>query len=247
MALIGYSLIDGAASASTVSFIVTLDPWDERTTPETGLRGIITGLMARFHQIPDAQIFAFPVPSIPGVGLVGGFDMQLQDRSGGGIANLSKAADALVDGGNQQPTLMRVNSSLRASVPQLYVDVDRDKVKQMGISLQTVFSTLQTYLGSAYANDFNEFGADLPGQPAGGGRHPLGPLGYRQAPHGNERRANHPDGLRGQGGGPRRARLDRPLQPLPERLDQGQRRAGDQLWPVAGHHRRGQESGAPGP
>jgi len=158
VALIGYSLIDGAASSSTVSFIVTLDPWDDRTTKETSLRGIIMGLMGRFQQIPDAQIFAFPVPSIPGVGLVGGFDMQLQDRAGGGIANLSKAANALVDAGNEQPTLMRVNSGLRATVPQLYVDVDRDKVKQMGISLQTVFNTLQTYLGSAYANDFNEFG-----------------------------------------------------------------------------------------
>ena len=62
VALIGYFLIDGAASSSTVSFIVVLDPWDERATPETSLRGVITGLMAQFQEIPDAQIFAFPVP-----------------------------------------------------------------------------------------------------------------------------------------------------------------------------------------
>lgn len=158
VALIGYSLIDGAASSSTVSFIVVLDPWDERTTPETSLRGVIMGLMAQFQEIPDAQIFAFPVPSIPGVGLVGGFDMQLQDRSGGDITGLAQAADALVAAANQDPSLTRVSSGLRANVPQLYVDVDREKVKQMGISLQTVFGTLQTYLGSVYANDFNEFG-----------------------------------------------------------------------------------------
>ena len=158
VALIGYSLIDGAASSSTVSFIVVLDPWDERATPETSLRGVIMGLMAQFQEIPDAQIFAFPVPSIPGVGLVGGFDMQLQDRSGGDITGLAKAADALVAAANQDPSLTRVSSGLRANVPQLYVDVDREKVKQMGISLQTVFGTLQTYLGSVYANDFNEFG-----------------------------------------------------------------------------------------
>lgn len=114
--------------------------------------------MAQFQEIPDAQIFAFPVPSIPGVGLVGGFDMQLQDRSGGDITGLAKAADALVAAANQDPSLTRVSSGLRANVPQLYVDVDREKVKQMGISLQTVFGTLQTYLGSVYANDFNEFG-----------------------------------------------------------------------------------------
>lgn len=154
----GYSLIDSAASSSVMSYIVILDPWDERTESETSLRGILGSLMERFRAYPEAQILAFPVPSIPGVGLVGGFDMQLQDRSGAGLDSLAKAADALVRAANEQPQLSNVNSGLRTSVPQLFVDVDRDKVKQMGLSLQSVFDTLQTYLGSAYANDFNQFG-----------------------------------------------------------------------------------------
>ncbi|MEM9803312.1 MAG: efflux RND transporter permease subunit, partial [Planctomycetota bacterium] len=156
--IIGYSLIDGAALASTVSYVVVLDPWEERTEPETSLRGILGSLNARFYGIAEAQAFAFPVPSIPGVGLVGGFDMQLQDRAGAGFGALAQATEAVVGAANAQPMLSGVNSSFRPVVPRLFVDVDREKVKTMGISLQSVFDTLQTYLGSAYANDFNRFG-----------------------------------------------------------------------------------------
>jgi len=156
--ILGFSLIDGAASSSVASHVVVLDPWSRRSTPETGLRGVLRGLMGRFRQIPEARILAFPTPSIPGVGLVGGFDMQLQDRGGVGMEALAQAAQALVDAAGAQPDLERVSSGLRASVPYLYVDVDREKVKQMGMSLQDVFDALQTNFGSAYANDFNRFG-----------------------------------------------------------------------------------------
>ncbi|MCA8965258.1 MAG: multidrug efflux RND transporter permease subunit [Planctomycetes bacterium] len=153
----GYSLIDGAANPSVASYIVVTDPWHERTTPQTSLRGMLRSVMGRFREIPDARIFAFPVPSIPGVGLVSGFDMQLQDRGGNGIEALGVAADALAEAANNQPAIEGASSGLRAGVPQLFVDVNRDKVKQMGLSLQTVFDALQTYLGSSYANDFNRF------------------------------------------------------------------------------------------
>ncbi len=156
--IIGYSLLDGAANSAVVSYIVILEPWDERTDEETSLNGILAGLMRRFRGIPEARTFAFPVPSIPGVGLVGGFDMQLQDRAGNGIEALAQAAEALVQAGNSQAALTGVNSGLRTTVPRLFVDIDREKAKRMGISLQTVFDTLQMNLGSAYANDFNQFG-----------------------------------------------------------------------------------------
>ncbi|MEM9378532.1 MAG: multidrug efflux RND transporter permease subunit [Planctomycetota bacterium] len=154
----GYSLIDSAALSSVVSYIVVLEPWDDRQTPETSLRGILGSLNGRLRAMPQTRAFAFPVPSIPGVGLVGGFDMQLQDRGGAGIDALAQAAEAMVVAANGQAALDGVNSGLRATVPRLFVDIDREKVKQLGISLQTVFDTLQTNLGSAYANDFNQFG-----------------------------------------------------------------------------------------
>ncbi len=157
IAMPGFSMIDGAINPNVCSYIIVFDHWDERTTDENSLRGILTGFNRRAAAIEEARVVAFPVPSIPGVGFAGGFDLQLQDRSGLGVQALQEAADTVVDEANADGGVERLSSGLRSSVPSLWVDVDREKVKKMGLSLQTVFSTLQTYLGSAYANDFNAF------------------------------------------------------------------------------------------
>jgi len=156
-AIPGFSMVDGSVNPNLASYIVVLDPWDERTTPETSLRHILMSFNGRARAIKEAEVFGFPVPSIPGVGLVGGFDMQLQDRSGAGIVALQQASDAVVAAAKAQSSLKQIRSGLTSSVPSLWVDIDRDKVKQMGLSLGAVFDAMQTYLGSSYANDFNEF------------------------------------------------------------------------------------------
>lgn len=159
LAITGYSIIDNSAASNTAFFIVTFKPWDERKTPELSQKAIIGNLNARLYGVFDKGIsFAFPMPSLPGVGTAGGFTYMLQDRGGAGLEALQNVGREFVDAGNAQSGLSRVNMSFRASVPQLLVDIDREQVMRSGTPLNSVFDTLQMYLGSAYVNDFSQFG-----------------------------------------------------------------------------------------
>ncbi|MEM1013290.1 MAG: multidrug efflux RND transporter permease subunit [Planctomycetota bacterium] len=151
----GYSLIDGVANPNVASYIMTLEHWDDRdrTQPQ-----ILRELQGKLATVIDGFAFAFPTPPIPGLGTSGGFDMQLQDRAGVGVETLQNVAFNLAADANTQSNITGANSSFRANVPQLFVDVDREKVQQLGLRLSDVFGTLQTNLGSSYANDFNAFG-----------------------------------------------------------------------------------------
>lgn len=153
----GFSLLDNVANPNVASYIISLEPWDERESPELRQDGILASLQGQFYGIQEAIAFAFATPPIPGVGLAGGFDMQVQDRGGVGVDALQSAAFDLANAAGTQSGVVGVNSSFRASVPQLFVDVDRDKVKRLGLSMGEVFATLQTSLGGSYANDFNAF------------------------------------------------------------------------------------------
>ncbi len=136
----------------------TLEPFDERETDEEYGLAIAGALNAQFSSIEDAFVAVFPPPSVQGLGSVGGFKMQLEDRAGLGEAELFSAAQALLGRAYQAPQLAGVFSGFQINVPQLSVDVDRERVKQQGISLTDLFQTMQTYLGSVYVNDFNRFG-----------------------------------------------------------------------------------------
>jgi len=103
-------------------------------------------------------VFAFLPPAIPGLGVAGGFQMQLQDRGGIGLQELNAMLREVLEAGNAQRGLKGLNSTFRVEVPQLFAEVDRTKAKKLGIPLSEVFNTLQAYLGSAYVNDFNKFG-----------------------------------------------------------------------------------------
>ncbi|MFG0257166.1 MAG: efflux RND transporter permease subunit [Phycisphaerales bacterium JB043] len=153
----GYSLLDGVANPNVASYIITLDPWDERNSASLHQSAIARRLQQRLAAIQEAVVFAFEIPPIPGVGLSGGFDMQVQDRGGLGVQALQRTAFELAQAANTQSGVTRVNSSFRATVPQLHIDIDRDKVKQLGLSMQSVFDTLQINLGGSYANDFDTF------------------------------------------------------------------------------------------
>jgi HAE1 family hydrophobic/amphiphilic exporter-1 len=154
----GYSLLDAVVTPNSGAVFVTLDPWDERTSADLQVDAILRRLSAQMAQIQAAIVFPFNPPPIQGLGTAGGFEYQLQDRAGAGIQLLESVAGDLVYEGNADPVLTRMNSSMRASVPQLYIDVDRVKAKTLGVPLSEVFSTLQAFLGSAYVNDFNIFG-----------------------------------------------------------------------------------------
>ena len=154
----GYSLLDTVVSPNAGAFWVVLNHWDERSTPETQIQAIVDTLNRRFFAIDGAMVFATRPPPIQGLGATGGFQMELQDVGGTGLELLQQVAYDLVDQGRQNPVLTSMNTTFRAGVPQLFLEVDREKAKRLDVPLSVIFDTLQANLGSAYINDFNLFG-----------------------------------------------------------------------------------------
>jgi HAE1 family hydrophobic/amphiphilic exporter-1 len=154
----GYSLLDGVVTPNAGAVWVVLDHWDDRQSEETQIQAIVDSLNRRFAGIKSAVVFAVRPPPIKGLGTVGGFEMQVQDRGGTGLQLLQQSTLDLVGEGRKHPALTALNTTFRAGVPQIYVDVDRVKAKRQGIPLSVIFNTLQANLGSAYVNDFNLFG-----------------------------------------------------------------------------------------
>ncbi len=155
----GYSILDSVASSNMGFNVVVLKHWDERAgDPKKSMGAILAHLRREFNKIQAAVVVAFPTPALPGLGVTGGFDFMLQDRAGVGLVQLEKMANELVNDGNAQQGLTALYTGFRASVPQIFVEVDRTKVKTLGIPLSSVFNTMQAYLGSSYVNDFNKFG-----------------------------------------------------------------------------------------
>ncbi len=156
--IVGYSIIDGANLSNVAMSFIVMDPWDERTEPQLSQEAIVGRVQMGLLGIQEAIGFTFVPPAINGLGVSGGFQMQLQDRMGVGFDTLQAMADELVVDGDAQAGLQRLNTTFRSRVPQMFADVDRTKVKALGVPLSDVFGTLQAALGSAYVNDFNRFG-----------------------------------------------------------------------------------------
>ncbi|MFN6558652.1 MAG: efflux RND transporter permease subunit [Nostoc sp. ChiSLP01] len=145
----------GSTANSGIIF-TTLKSWDERSRPDQSVQAIIGKLQGKLSSIPEARIFAVNPPPIQGLGNFGGFVFQLQDRRGNtGLENLVQSMGQLLGRANQTPGLQAVFSTFAADTPQLLVEVDRNKAKSLQVSIDDVFSTLQTALGSQYVNDFN--------------------------------------------------------------------------------------------
>ena len=156
--LAGLSPISLTASPNAGTIFVILDDFDERL--KKGLTGnvVLGNLRQRCAGIQEAFVGVFPPPAVNGLGIVGGFKMQVQDRAGAGLDALQAATFQLMGAANKSTNLQGVITSFRSGVPQLMVDVDRTKAKTMGVPLSEIFDTLQIYLGSLYVNDFNLFG-----------------------------------------------------------------------------------------
>jgi hydrophobe/amphiphile efflux-1 (HAE1) family protein len=151
--------INGFVNAPNAGIVFfTLKPFDERHGKEQYGLNIAEALNAKFGSIQDAFVAVFPPPPVNGLGTVGGFKLELEDRAGLGEAALNDATQALLGRAYQTPSLAGLFSAYRINVPQLEVEVDREKVKREGIVLTDLFQTMQAYLGSVYVNDFNKFG-----------------------------------------------------------------------------------------
>jgi multidrug efflux pump len=157
-AIIGFSLLTRVTAPNNGFYFVGLKPWRERHEGMDA-RSIVNRLNARFREeIPEAFVLAVMPPSIPGLGSQGGFTFWLQDRTGGTIGGLDANLQKFLTDARKRPELAGVTSPFSAAVPQVYVEVDRDKVLKEGIALTDVYQTMQTFLGGLYVNQFNRFG-----------------------------------------------------------------------------------------
>jgi multidrug efflux pump len=151
--------INGFVNSPNAGIIfLILDDAENRGGPGMYGAEIAGALNQKFAGIQDAFVAVFPPPPVPGMGSIGGFKLQLEDRASLGEGELFQATQALLGKAYQTPGLADLFSSFQINVPQLVVDVDRDKAKRQGIALTDLFQTMQIYLGSAYVNDFNQLG-----------------------------------------------------------------------------------------
>src|ERR1700676_3529331 len=136
----------------------TLKPFEERTAPGASAAGIAGALNQKFAAIQDAYIAIFPPPPVQGLGTIGGFRLQVEDRGSAGFEELYKQTQNHIAKGHATPGLAGLFSSFQINVPQIRADGDREKAKSQGVDVQNLYDTMQIYLGSLYANDFNRFG-----------------------------------------------------------------------------------------
>ena len=155
----GFSLLSNTSASYSGFYFLQLEPWEDRKTLELSANGLMRSLNQKLRtEIPEAIAFAFGPPAIPGLGTAGGFTFMLQDRSGGSIQQLSDTLDKLTQAARKRPEIASLVSTFRPTVPQLFVDVDQDRVLKQGLQFGEVYQTLQAFLGGAYVNQFNRFG-----------------------------------------------------------------------------------------
>lgn len=154
----GFSLVDGASSSNAGMMFITFKHWDERPEAAQHQNAMLMQINRRLAAIGDGLVFAFPMPSLPGLGTSSGFTYMLQDKQGAGLTALQQASYQIMADGNSQSGLQGVRSTFRSTSPQLRVNIDREQVKQRGIALSDVHNTLSVAMGSGYVNDFTQFG-----------------------------------------------------------------------------------------
>ena len=155
----GLGILTNSFSPEFASFFCKLTPWEERKSKELHVSGITQTLRRSLAGIPGAVIFPFTPPTIPGFGAAGGFNFLLQDRSGTmSVAELGKQTQVFLDAARKRPELANLFTSFNPQVPQVGVELDREKARALGVPINDVFAALSASMGGAYVNDFNRFG-----------------------------------------------------------------------------------------
>ncbi len=156
--VIGFSLLSLVQTTYNAFFFVTLEEWDKRTKPEEQYQAIRVRLNKELANITDGIAFSFPPPAIPGIGTSGGFTFVLEDRAGRDIDFLSRNLNTFLAAARKRPEIAQLTTTFLPSVPQIFVNVDRDKALKQGIDLSQIYQTLQTFMGGFFVNYFNRFG-----------------------------------------------------------------------------------------
>ncbi len=158
MAVPGYSILNSAQASNNSLLIVSLKPWAERRTPELRQPAVLAALNRKFAAVIEANVVAFGMPVIQGIGTTGGFAFVVEDTVGTYPERLQEALNALCAKANGHPALARVFSTFSANVPQVFVAIDREKAFKLGVALSDLNTTLQGLTGYTYVNDFNRYG-----------------------------------------------------------------------------------------
>jgi hydrophobic/amphiphilic exporter-1 (mainly G- bacteria), HAE1 family len=154
----GFDFLTRTASSYKGTGFVAFKPWDQRKDRNKTATAILARLNAQFSRIAEARVFAVAPPAIPGISAAGGFSMMLQDRSGESVAFLAQNVGKFLAEAKKRPELQNLRPLSSLAVPQLFADVDKDKVLKQGVALGEVYAALQTFLGGSYVNDFSRFG-----------------------------------------------------------------------------------------
>lgn len=157
-AINGFSMIAGGENTNTATFFVILENWNLRKGKGKSVFDIIADFNRRVQSVEEAVVYAVNPPAIPGLGVSGGLALELQDRNNLGTTELENAVDALLVATTGVPQLASMNSAFQGNSPQYFLNIDRDKAKMQGLKIDDIFTTLSLYLGSAYVNDFVDFG-----------------------------------------------------------------------------------------
>jgi multidrug efflux pump len=181
IAISGQSIVQNAIGSNYGTVYVVLDEFHHRHGSDLGADAIAAKLRAAcYREVQEASVAVFGAPAVDGLGSAGGFKVMIRDMGALGLDALQEAADGLASAGNQQPGLVGLFSAFRSQTPQMYVDIDRERCRAMGVPLNEVFLTLQLYLGGYYTNDFNQFGRTWQVNLQGDPRFRLNPEQVRQ-------------------------------------------------------------------
>ena len=153
----GFSLLDGTNAPNGATAFAAWSDWSHRESPELSQDALVKKLQTEFGKMQEPFVLVLVPPSIQGLGVAGGFQMQVEDREGVGADVLQERTQALIDAAKKRPEIGTAATTFRAGVPQVYLNIDRVKAERMGVLLSDVFAAMQANLGSVYVNDFNKF------------------------------------------------------------------------------------------
>lgn len=154
----GYNIVSSSLDSSAVAMFVTLHDWHERSKPGQDVESIIKKIIQKTSLITEANIAAFNMPGIPGIGSVGGFDFRVQDYLSGDLATFEHYVHEIIKKANADPRIAYAFTTFATNYPMYDIEIDRSKANALGVNIADLFSTMQTYMGSVYVNDFTKFG-----------------------------------------------------------------------------------------
>ena len=161
MSIAGYDILSSSTKSNSGTLFIKVAPWDERTTQELALTSIIDRVNALNVNHPESMLMAVQPPSLPGLGMVGGWSMELQDMTGHSDKEINDVVNKILVAANQRPELEMVYTTFSTDSPICKFDIDRDKIKQLGIDLSDVFTALQVNYGGAQIADFVQLRQNL--------------------------------------------------------------------------------------